>query len=104
MTLIRAVRAFESTILAQPQERFLCHNMTARHHHWRVLVCSLFLGHWTDEDGVKAVGGWERHFDLLTRLAHLEVRMIGESYWNLVIGSPLGPLGFHDNLKLGEVW
>jgi hypothetical protein len=38
--------------------------VTTGHHHGWVVIRRLVFADWTDEDGVKLIGWWERHFEL----------------------------------------
>lgn len=53
VTLVRAVRALEAEALAESVEGFRGNNMSARHHHRRVLVRGLLLGDRADKDRMK---------------------------------------------------
>jgi hypothetical protein len=88
VALVGAVRTFKPGTLAQARKAFLRNNVPTWHHHWRVLVCCLFLRNRTDENGMKEVGRWEGDFNLLR-----EVRSVGH------IGSVGAKNSMEGNLK-----
>lgn len=53
VALARTIWAFEPVALAQTFQRVLRNDMSTRHHHGRVVVGRLFLGYWTDKDGME---------------------------------------------------
>jgi len=57
MTFPWTVRTFEpaTPTFTQSHQRFVRYDVTAGHHHRRVVVRRLFLGHGTDEDRVEMV-------------------------------------------------
>lgn len=45
VAFVRTIRAFEPVAFAQPLERLISNNMTAWHHHRRILIRGLFFGY-----------------------------------------------------------
>jgi hypothetical protein len=56
MRLGWAVGALEPCAFTQLGERLFSDDVSAWHHHGRILVGRLLFRHWTDEDGVEVVG------------------------------------------------
>lgn len=53
MAFVWTVRTLEPTPLTQAFQRLLCDHVSARHHHWGILIRGLLFGDGTDEDGVE---------------------------------------------------
>lgn len=64
LRLARAVRALELADLTQPFQRVPGDHVPARHHHWRVLVGRLLLGHRANKDGMEAVSRGQLNLNL----------------------------------------
>lgn len=86
MTLIGTIRTLESGALAKLIEGLLCNDVTAGHHHGRIGIGGLFLGHWADKDAVEVVLAWQGDFD-----------------GKFVLRGPFGALLFHDALHFQQV-
>ena len=68
MTFVRTIRAFKSITLAQAFQRFLCNDMSTRHHHRRILIGCLLLWHGTDKDRMEEILRRKGYFDLTIQI------------------------------------
>lgn len=57
MTFTGTIWTFKPVVaLSEPAQRVMSDNVTAGHHHRRIVIGSLLFGHRADENGVKVVG------------------------------------------------
>ena len=50
VTLVGTIRTLEPAALGMPTQTLVRNDMSAGHHHWRVLIGCLFFGYGTNKD------------------------------------------------------
>lgn len=67
MAFTGTIWAFEPVVaLSEPAQRIMSNNVTARHHHRRIVIGGLLFRHRADKNGVKVISWGKGDFNLDT--------------------------------------